>query len=470
MRTMSTFNNNVAGQPGSDMDCFADMLYECCGKVECCHLSELLVELCGAAWRELLLRECVESSVLHDYNDVMLLTSLCNPDDPQVRLHKLLLQKAKKARIANRLVASWQCRRNNDDFPSAPVADLVLRCAEAIVCNKLLCRGWSALRHCPAPLLALLNLRLGCALPRTCCTVHCFLGVECQPLVATDAPQFALADASTANANSLRVVFVGHMTPTDFIPLFTFIPADGSGALTVSVRDSTEAAATWPMQLTALRASLCHRLYKYLRVIWRCPLTGLARRSVVPAGGEALDFSSAAFCNSDAAAEWKRLSCQLGTLYSARSSNADATAVAVSGVMADMAKVLPYACSKAVQRLLRFPLLEVNLATEGHYVYCLVSPLLNKLYVGAVGFRRPRSPYARLREHMNMVRCWASRASEKRYGQRAPALYKAIAKIGVCNVIQVVLASTTLHQLASAERAFIRQLRPYSTFWGFRVM
>ena len=126
--------------------------------------------------------------------------------------------------------------------------------------------------------------------------------------------------------------------------------------------------------------------------------------------------------------------------------------------MGKMAKLLPYACSKAVQRLLRFALLDVSLTTEGHHVYYLVSPHLAKLYVGAVGFKRPRSPYARLREHLSMVRCWTSRTSAIRYGQRAPALYKAIGKIGVFNVIQVVLASVTLHQLASelplSERSF----------------
>ena len=59
-----------------------------------------------------------------------------------------------------------------------------------------------------------------------------------------------------------------------------------------------------------------------------------------------------------------------------------------------------------------------------------------------------------------MARCWASRSSQMRYGQRAPALYKAIGKVGIRNVIQVVLASTTLQQLASVERFFIRQLSP----------
>ena len=228
------------------------------------------------------------------------------------------------------------------------------------------------MRLCPAELLALLNLRLGCALPRTCCSIHCYLGVECQPLVADEMPQLVLADACSTNYRYLGVVHVGHTAPSHFVPLFSFLPADGSRSVAVSVCDSSEAAAFWPMQLTALRASLSHRMYKYLHIRWHCPLTTLARRPSSSAGDVVLDFSSAAFCNNDAAGEWNRLSRHLDALYSARSTNAKATAAAVNDVMAEMAKLLPYACSKAVQRLLRFALLGVNITSEGHYVYCLV--------------------------------------------------------------------------------------------------
>ena len=464
MRTKSAFNNVVAGQPG--LSCVNDMVYDHCNNTKCCHANELLIELCGATWRERLFCGCVDPSGLSDHNDEILLTSLSKPDGPQVRLHKLLQQKTKKARLANRLVAAWQRSSNNNDFPSPAASDLVLRCSEAIVCNKQSCRRWNALRSCPAPLLVLLNLRLGCALPRTCCTIHCYLGVECPSLVLNDVPKFVLADTCTTNLRFLRVVFVGRTTPAGFTPLFTFLPADGFSSFAVSVRDSSEAAATWPMQLTALRASLCHRMYKYLRIRWRCPLARFERRLVLSSGAKDVDVSSAAFYNVDAAAEWKRLSCQLDVLYSARSTDARFSAANVSSVMADMAKLLPYACSKAVQRLMRVALLDVNLTSEGHYVYCLVSPLLNKLYVGAVGFKRPRSPYARLREHLATARCWASRASGRRYGDRIPALYKAIAKIGRSNIIQVILADVTLQQLASAERAFIRQLSPVFNILG----
>ena len=360
------------------------MLYEHCNSSECCRVNELLIELCGATWRERLFCGYVDSSGLRDYNDEILLISLSKPDDPRVRLHKLLQQKTKKARLANRLVAAWQRSSNNDDFPSSAAANLVLRCSEAIVCNQASCRGWNALRVCPAPLLALLNLRLGCVLPRICCSVHCLLGVACPSLVLNDVPSFVLADACTTSLCFSRVVFVGRTTPANFTLLFTFVPADGFCSCAVSVRDSSDAAAAWPMQLTALRASLCHRMYKYLRIRWRCPLARFERPPASSLGADRVDFSSAAFCNVDAAAEWKRLSCQLDALYSARSSDAKSTAMNVSSVMADMAKLLPYACSKAVQRLLRVALLDVNLASEGHCVYCLVLPLLNKLYVGAV--------------------------------------------------------------------------------------
>ena len=292
---MSTFDNNVTGQPGADPGCINDALYEHCNNSECCHLNELLAELCGATWRELLFRGCVDSSSLHDYNDEILLYSLSKPDDPRVHLHKLLQQKTKKARLANRLVGN-----------AAAITMIFHRQWRLIsfcAAVKRLCATGCpvgagmrcALRFCPAPLLALLNLRLGCALTRTCCTIHCYLGVECQPLVFNDAPKFALADAGSMNYNFLRVVFVGHTTPADFTPLITFSPADCSRSLALSVRDSSEAAAIWPMQLTALRASLCHRMYKYLQMHWRCPLIGLARKPAASTGSEVLNFLSAAF-------------------------------------------------------------------------------------------------------------------------------------------------------------------------------
>ena len=53
-----------------------------------------------------------------------------------------------------------------------------------------------------------------------------------------------------------------------------------------------------------------------------------------------------------------------------------------------------------------------------------------------------------------------------RYGRRAPGLYTAIGKIGVENVIQVILASVDLSQLAASERAFIRRLSPLFNILG----
>ena len=65
-----------------------------------------------------------------------------------------------------------------------------------------------------------------------------------------------------------------------------------------------------------------------------------------------------------------------------------------------------------------------------------------------------------------MVRFWASRTSQLRYGRRAPSLYTAIGKIGITNVIQVILAVADLRQLAATERSFIRQLSPVFNILG----
>ena len=82
----------------------------------------------------------------------------------------------------------------------------------------------------------------------------------------------------------------------------------------------------------------------------------------------------------------------------------------------------------------------------------------DKVYVGVVGFKKPRSPYTRLREHLKMVKLWVSPASCRRCGCRAPGLYRAIAQVGIVNVIQVILAEATAEKLAVAECSFIRML------------
>ena len=426
----------------------------------------MLCGLLGRNWHSTLFSERIDAVDPRSYNDEMLLVSVSNPVDPQVRLHELLHRKSKEGRLVNRFFAAWQMYNNTTDFPPTQNADVIARCAKAVVSNRLLCSGWSALCFCPVSLLVLLKLRLGCVFSSSCCTPTAYLGCESHHLVCGGSMKMILVDDRTIHLQALRSVYVGKNVPVGFVPLFTFYPLNGTSCLAVAVSDSTGAAQSQPMQLTALRASLTHRSYKHLRLHWRCPLTSTAPRTLALHPKEALGLVSAVFRSSQAAIEWKLLSLQLAAFYSGKSTDAAATAVSISNTMADMAKLLPHACSEAVHRLLRFPLLETNLAAEGRFIYCLVSPFLGKAYVGAVGFKRPRSPYARLREHMCMVKFWASRASQMRYGRRAPGLYKAIAKIGASNVIQVILASPEQHRLAAVERSFIRQLSPVFNILG----
>jgi len=129
-------------------------------------------------------------------------------------------------------------------------------------------------------------------------------------------------------------------------------------------------------------------------------------------------------------------------------------------------ETLPFSYSCVVQKVLELPLVDECLSTKGHFVYCLLSPFLTKVYVGAVGLKRPRAPYSRLREHWNLVWICASRASRRRYGQRAPELYRAVAKVGIGNAIMVLLAETEMHRLAHMEGCYIRLLSPVFNVFG----
>ena len=205
-----------------------------------------------------------------------------------------------------------------------------------------------------------------------------------------------------------------------------------------------------------LGPSISHRIYSYLQVRWCCPLTIKHVRPHPLAPVRPL--VAAAFRDGAAATEWQRLANELNRLYSKCGDVAQ-----VSNLMRAMTQLLPFAGSVVVQRVLRLPLLNVDIGTPGRFLYCLLSPLLGKVYVGAVGFKRPRSPYARLREHFKMAKLWASSASLHRYGCRTPGLYRAVSKVGIENVVQVILAEATAEKLAATECTFIRSCLPFST-------
>ena len=102
------------------------------------------------------------------------------------------------------------------------------------------------------------------------------------------------------------------------------------------------------------------------------------------------------------------------------------------------------------------------LLSPGHCVYCLISPLWNKVYVGATGFGRPRSILDRWWEHIRCCRLWQSYSSQCRYMHRVPPLYQAMGSIGLHNVVVVLLRNLNQggNVLAHSERWLIRLLAP----------
>ena len=55
----------------------------------------------------------------------------------------------------------------------------------------------------------------------------------------------------------------------------------------------------------------------------------------------------------------------------------------VGTLMNQMAEVLPFCYNRSVQRV-QLPFLDVSTVSPGHYVYCLLSPFLWKVYVLSV--------------------------------------------------------------------------------------
>jgi hypothetical protein len=160
------------------------------------------------------------------------------------------------------------------------------------------------------------------------------------------------------------------------------------------------------------------------------------------------------------ASAWAEKAERLEQLYRSRARSVEEAAKEVAQLMHEMVPLLPHCYCEAVQKVLQLPLMDVSLATKGRFVYCLMSPFLCKVYVGAVGLKGPRAPYSRLREHLRLARLWSSRASGRRYGHRAPDLYKALAKAGLGNIVMVIVAAVEQGALAHAERCYIRWLSP----------
>ena len=396
-----------------------------CSSKQCQVLRSMLESLLGATWCSLLFSGRCASVELEDYYDEIVLIGLRTPNDPRVFLFELLRQSTKKARLAHRLFVAWRSSTLSElEFPPVCVAAHIVSCADAILRNRFSCSDWGYFRFCPLSLLSLIQFRLGCSFSNVCCSVFCYIGCDCPHLVFGTSSGLLLAASLRLMGECLRVVTVAPNIPVGSIPLFSFRPLN-SVLLFASVLDSVSAAKARPMQLTALRASLTHRMYRHLTIRWLCPLTApnfvLLRR---PDAATLPCFVSAAFRDAHAAKEWTALANSLQQIYSEKSANADLSAQWANVLMAKMAELLPFACCKAIQRLLCLPILDVSLCTQGHFVYCLVSPFLRKLYVGAVGFKGPRAPYVRLKEHINTARMWGSRTSMRRYGRRSKYVFR----------------------------------------------
>ena len=94
----------------------------------------------------------------------------------------------------------------------------------------------------------------------------------------------ALCDSGTAVQGALRTVLLSCERSVG-LPLCRMQLKLGTELrpMLVSVLDSPLAARAAPMQLTALRAALQHRMWRALRVEWLCPLTPLQKGSSLPA-------------------------------------------------------------------------------------------------------------------------------------------------------------------------------------------
>ena len=359
-----------------------------CGWKGCQELYCILHGIFSPGWRALIFASH-RSQVfdIGEVSDLVLLMALGSLNSAVERLYHLLGQATTGARFAHRLLCAWQ-RLNAQKFPEEHDAANLLRCVELLVSNQRRCKGGLELLSCPPAVLALLQMRLGCRIAEeTCCSVVCWLGAGCG-IVAEPPGEYVLCDSATRAGRAERVVMLGNgRNPGLSIFMMRCHRGGGQRPTVVSVADTVAARKAMPMQLSALRAALLRRSWRWLRIKWLCTLTPAQKLCKTSAEAVLPDCTAAAFRDESAAAEWAALAAELEMLYDHRSKSGVATAQKVGQLMGRMAPLLPLCHSRAVQRVLELPLVNLDLSVPGFAVYCLISLFIGKPYVGAVWSR-----------------------------------------------------------------------------------
>ena len=179
-----------------------------------------------------------------------------------------------------------------------------------------------------------------------------------------------------------------------------------------------------------------------------------------------MDFTTkpgllSAFATPSVAEQWALLANKLESVARDRNIEPRVRDEMISACQVSLAALLGDARCAAVHRVLDSMVHPQPCLTEARCViYALCSPLLSKCYVGAVGFKGPRAPLKRWREHMSLANLWNSKTSRHRYLSRRPELYTALAQAGLGNVVMIILAVPSSSLLGFVERKFIRQLSP----------
>ena len=255
--------------------------------------------------------------------------------------------------------------------------------------SKRQCQGLGEIGRINVSLLSLLELRLGCTMgAEAYCPVVCGIGSESPRLTVPSMEMVLVDDFMPVDGDELRVVRITSSRPREGLILFRL--RFETRQPWVSVVDAPTGARKRPMQVTTLRAALQHRSFHSLCIEWSCAMTPTHSSRPSPEV-PVPDFCSAAFRDPAAAAEWAVKATELSAIYSRRAKSSALCAQRVSELMTEISY------SSVVQRVLRYPLVSESLDKSGYFVYCLLSPYLTKVYVGATGFLGPRAPYEQLR-------------------------------------------------------------------------
>lgn len=275
---------------------------------------------------------------------------------------------------------------------------------------------------------------------------------------------YFVSDTKTETPVGTRLLSVG---PGPLMPSWRILVEGQRGEWDIRMSDPVEASRHSPIQYSILRAATRNRGRNGRLSKWAQELASIGtidpRVEIRSQTHQGLDLVLTVFPPTSAR-KWINLENNLCVLWTNRAVHGGKNQKLqdINQTAMEMAGLLVECKNDFVQKVLPFVQPNTSLMISGHWVYALLCPFWGKVYVGAAGFEKSRTPLDRWTEHVHLSKLWKESKGTVRYNPRAPSMYVAYSKVGLGNVVMVILERVPAggQWLAMRERHYIRLFSP----------